>query len=326
MGYRHRARFGGVWTNSAENWEIGAGLEIGSSSGTSANASWNDNGMFESTDVYLDYAYAKHKWDMLSLTLGQHKNPYESSFILWDSDLRPTGATLQLKTDTALFATVGAYNVRSDSRVAATEEQSVASMYAGQIGAKLENEEVSALVALGYYHYDAEVSEYQFGLSNDDYQYQIGDIYGSIGTKIGDVKLSGYGQYAVNFGGDDDQTQLASTAFTGAVNTPAGYDSEDNDQAWVVGIDAGIGKFGFGYAYARIEGDSVPAFFADSDFGDGLPDDAVNAQGHILKASYKITDHLKFGFEADFTELIEDDNVTDDLEVALYQFDLQYKF
>ena len=316
--FRHRVRFGGVWENPAENWEIGAGLEIGSESGTSANASWNKDSAFESTDVYLDYAYARHRLGTATLTLGQQKNPFESGPYVWDSDLRPTGATLQFADNLPVFATIGAYNVRGDTSVTGSNDQSTANMYAAQLGTTLRTEKTRALFALGYYHYDTETSEYVFGQGNDDYQYQLGDLYASLGTDVGQLSLEAFGQYSINFGSDDMATQLGTV--------PPGYDSEDQNTAWALGFGGSIGRFGLEYNYAHIEGDAIPFFFADSDFGDGLPDDAVNAEGHVIKASFKITTHLKLGIEADLTEPIEDSAGTADIDVALYQFDLKYKF
>ncbi len=314
--FRTRFRLGFVWNSEDERWEVAAGLATGGESGTSTNNSWNEDDPFETGDIRLDYAYARHNWQDLSFTVGQQKNPFETTFILWDSDLRPTGASLAYSNGLPVFATVGAYNVSSDSDIDGDGEQETANMYAGQVGLEFGNDRFEGMLAAAYYHYDSNVSEDCFNLG-EDYEYRIGDLYGTLSTKIGDLSLQGYGQLAVNFGADDSATQLTTV--------PAGYEADDENMAWVLGLNAAIGPFNAGYAYAHIEGDSVPFFFVDSDFGDGLPDDAMNAKGHVVTLGYKITKHLKLGLEGDFTQLIENDG-TNDPDVALYQLDLQYKF
>ena len=87
---RMRARFraGMVWKNSSENWEVGAGLTTGGVKGTSTFDTWGEDEFFETGDIRLDYAYGKHTLGPFKLTAGQQKNPFETSWLLWDSDLR----------------------------------------------------------------------------------------------------------------------------------------------------------------------------------------------------------------------------------------------
>ena len=59
--WRSRFRIGGVWKNKKEDWEVGAGLATGGSGATSTNDTWSDDEPFETGDIRLDYAYAKHK-------------------------------------------------------------------------------------------------------------------------------------------------------------------------------------------------------------------------------------------------------------------------
>ncbi|MDD3954527.1 MAG: putative porin [Lentisphaeria bacterium] len=323
--FRHRVRLGGVWTNPAEDWEIGLGLEAGSSDGTSANDSWNQSSVWESGSVYLDYAYAKHTFgdSGLSLTLGQQKNPWTCGMVNFDGDLRPTGATLAWKND-LLFANIGAYNIRGDNSVTGSgSSQDLANMYGGQIGMNWENDDLKALLAFGFFAYDDNTSEYQMG--SDEANYQIGMAYGELGGKIGDVAVKGFAEVAMNFGADDDFSQGA--AYGRAPTDPADYSPESNDLAWMLGVEAKLNRFKAKYAYAHIEGDSVPWFVSDSDFGSGAlrSSRSVNVQGHTFGLTCDISKNFSIGGTVMLTDLIEakDDG---DADGMLYQLDMSYKF
>jgi hypothetical protein len=326
--FRHRVRLGGVWTNSAESWEIGLGLEAGSDSGKSANDSWNKSEVWESGDLFLDYAYAKHTFGEsgLSMILGQQKNPWVHTFVTFDGDLRPTGATLKYDQD-MFFATVGAYNLRGDSNVedSSDGDQSLANMYGGQAGLKYKTDCLNALVAFGFFYYDGETSEYVAHSEGADYNYEVGTAYAEIGGKAGPVGLKAFAEFAMNFGADDAFNSYSYGPYSD--HTPADYTPEDNDMAWVVGLEAKYEKFKASYAYAHIEGDSMPWFVTDSDFGAAVPgkDSSLNVEGHKLGLSYSVTKNCSVGATAFFTSLIEAADGYDD-EGSLYQFDVKYKF
>ncbi len=321
--FRHRARLGGVWTNKEENWEVGIGMEYGSGSGNSANDSWNKGSVWESGDVYLDYAYAKHTFADalagLTLTLGQQKNPFLSSFAMFDGDLRPTGLSLQYSR-AAFFGTLGAYNLRSDTRVSGSSDQSTANMVAAQAGLTWSNERSNAKVALAVYAGDSETSEYTFGESNDDYSFTIAQLYAEAGTTLADaVKAKVYGEFLTNLGVDSDFSQLS-------YQPGANYRSSANDSAWSLGVEFGWQKFKASYAYAHIEGDSVPWFFADSDFGAGLPDGALNAEGHVLSLGYALTKNCELRGTLFLVDPLDTDRGNDGLGVTQTQLDVIYKF
>ena len=325
--FRHRARLGGIWSNTAENWEVGLGMEYGSGSGNSANDSWNKSSTWESGDVYLDYAYAKHKFtdDLagLTLTLGQHKNPFLATFALFDGDLRPTGLTLQYD-KCAFFGTAGAYNLRSDSKVSGSEDESTADLLAAQLGLKWSKDDHHAKVAAGLYAGDSETSEYAFGEGNDDYAFTIAQLYAEAGTKLGgqvDAKL--FGEYLANLGVDDSFTQLS---YAPGASFGQAYDAGANDAAWCLGTEFGWHRFKASYAYARIEGDSVPKFFADSDFGAGLPDGALNSQGHVISLAYALTKNCELRGTLFLVNPLEEDEGNDAMGVSQTQLDVVYKF
>lgn len=328
--FRTRFRLGAIWTNSDESWEVGAGLATGetnhssgASSATSTNDSWGQGGAFESGAIYLDFAYAKHKLGDFTPTFGQHKNPYLTSGIMVDSDIRPTGATLQYA-NSGFFGTVGAYNVRYSGT-----NQTLAYMYGAQLGYGFKTDNLNGKLAIGYYHYDDQVTEVYSGnltaqpftpatvSAKNAYNWHIGDVYGELGGKVGEVGVKGFAQVSKNFGADDQFSQ-AST------NLPVGYSSGGEDMAWIAGLGLSYQGFKASYAYAHVEGDSLPFFIKDADFGSGVS--STNIKGHILKASYNISKNFSLGGTALLYDLIKSDAAGGDRKGNLYQLDLSYKF
>lgn len=304
--WRTRFRLGGVWKNKTESWEAGAGLATGGSSATSTNDTWGEESEFETGDIRLDYAYAKHKLDAFSFTLGQQVNPFESTWLYWDGDVRPTGFTAKYQHDTGVFATLGVYGVRFYKA-----GEDTAMLYAGQVGYDNKIGDVELLVAAGYQHYDGVFSS--ANAPNPDYDFQLGDFYASATIPVGVAKLTPYGQIWCNFGADG----AAGLGQRGGDLKPG-----DEDLGWVLGLDAKIMKmFKLGYAYAVVEADSIFGGLKDADFGTGLSD--TDVKGHKISAFYDVTKNISTGVTAFFYEAAERDNQRD---VDLYQFDVNYKF
>jgi hypothetical protein len=300
--FRTRFRVGGVWKNKTESWEVGAGLATGGTSGTSTNDTWGDAEVFETGDIRLDYAYAKHKVDDFAFTLGQQKNPFVASWLIWDSDLRPTGFTGQFAHDSGFFATAGAYGLEL------VDGDNTAMMYAGQVGYTNKIGGLKLTVAAGYQHYDSVFSSAE--APNPDYDFQIGDLYARADFALDKIKLSPYAQVWTDFGADGDVSQAGGT-----------LDPEDEDLGWVAGIDAKMADFKLGYAYAVVGADSIVEGLKDADFGTGAGD--VDVKGHKIAASYNFTKNVSAAVTAMF---YESDERSIDEEADLYQFDINYKF
>lgn len=313
---RTRFRIGGVWKNKSESWEVGAGLATGSTDATSTNDTWSEASPFETGDIRLDYAYGKHKWNDMSFTAGQHKNPYEHAWVLWDGDVRLAGFTGSYGPDQGFFATAGGYGARYYK--ASSDDYNTAMLYAGQLGFRGKANDLSYTVAAGYHTYDSNfVSEEQKSgdlplVDPDKYELNIGDLYGEVKLPAGPAKLKFYGQVWQNFGadGNDGQGQVGGT-----------LNPEDEDMGWVLGLSAKVNKFKFGYSYAYIEADSLYGPLSDSDFGSGV--NSTDVEGHKIGLAYNFTKNVSFGITGLLYEAIELDNEPD---VELYQFDLKYKF
>jgi hypothetical protein len=306
---RERARFrlGGVWKNKSEAWEAGAGLATGGADGRSTNDTWGEEFAFETGDIRLDYAYAKHKIEDFSFTLGQQVNPFETSWLFWDGDLRPTGLTAQYNSKIGAFATLGGYSVRYYQ----TTTQDTGLLFAGQAGYKNKIGDVKLLAAAGFQYTDGEFNNNE--AKSPKYEFRIGDFYAKAGIPLGVVELSPYAQIWCNFGAD------------GAVGTGqrgGTLDPSEEDLGWILGLDATIQKFvKVGYAYAVVGADSLYGPFVDSDFGTGLSD--TDVKGHRISTSFDITKNISAGATAFFFEAAERKNQR---EVDLYQVDVNYKF
>jgi len=299
---RTRFRLGGTWVNSDENWEVAAGLATGDESSTSTNDTWSEDKFFETGDIRLDYAYAKHKINDFTFTAGQQKNPFKTSWLLWDSDVRPAGFTANYDIK-SFFVTAGGYDVMQYG-------DNFGSLYAGQIGSKLNLGNLKLLLALAYYNYDGVFEDNE--RPNRDYEFEIADLYLSVKFPVDKIKFNLYGQIFNNFGADGDNGE-------GVLGS--NLDPEDESTGWVIGLNSETGKFKCGYSYAEVGADSCVGGLNDADFGSGV--NKTDIKGHKIKIGYKITDHFTLGVTALFYEALELHNQD---EADLYQMDMIYKF
>lgn len=303
---RTRFRIGGVWTNSSENLEVGAGLATGGLDATSTNDTWSESSEFETGDIRLDYAYAKHKAGDLSLIVGQHKNPFKTSWLFWDSDVRPAGLTLQYKNEAGYFITGGGYGLRFYD----SDGDDTAILGAAQVGFENKVNSLSYLAALGYQHHDGLTNDNE--APNTNYEFQIADLYLKLDFPVGDIKLSPYGHTWMNFGADGN----AGTGLVGGTLEP-----DEENIGFVAGVEAKIKQFKAGYAYAIVGADSLYGALKDADFGTGLSE--TDLKGHRISLGYNFTKNISTSVTAMFYEAAERPNED---EVNLYQVDMKYKF
>lgn len=303
---RMRTKFlmGMKWNNPDENWKIAAGLASGGLDGTSTNDTWSEGEIFETGDIRLDYAYAEHKMNNFKLMAGQHKNPYETTWALWDGDMRPAGFSATTDFE-PIFATAGWYQVRY-------ADKDIAQMEALQIGAKMD----LATAALAFYNYH-QVDDY-IEFSNDDrtmdsdYTYQIVDFYTDGKLDAGFAAFSPYAQVFYNMGAEGEAGQSV---------LGGDLDPEEENLGWVIGLDAKIDKMKVGLAYAEIGADSVQQGMKDSDFGGLL--DSTDVKGFKIGLGYALTKHCSLGATAYLYEAMERDL---DQDAQTYHMDMTYKF
>jgi hypothetical protein len=307
---RTRFRLGMKWTNPSENWKIAAGLCTGGTDSTSTNQTWSDDGFFSTPNINLDYAYSEHTLNAFKFIAGQQKNPFKTTWALWDSDVRPAGFTgmVDLK---PIFITAGWYDVLYYSH-------DIAQMEAIQVGANVD----MFTAALAFYNYhdasalinDVIAPAYDLDTSNMDsnYKYQILDLYLNADIKTDMAKFSPHAQVFYNMGakGNDGQS------IQGGDLNP-----EDENVGWLVGVKASIDRFKVGVEYAQVRADSCIPLLKDSDWGDAL--DSTDVEGWKLGLGYQLTKHCEVSATAYLYEAIKRDI---DQKPKTYHFDLSYKF
>ncbi len=357
--FRSRLRAGGIWTNSTEDWEVGAGLATGEKNDDrSTNDTWgHDSYIFEKGNVYLDYAYAKHTWvdpfdadaeylsGPLSLTLGQQRNPLVSTTMMWDSDINPAGFTAQYgdpkgKEYTGAFLTLGAYvlsNLSTGQTIGGANQEDwddSAWLYASQLGYAYKGETFDALGLVGYQQVSStyrNIAAATWANSNSNnpntawggvdsgYEYRVVDAYGEVKTTYAGIEVKPYAHLALNLGADGDKTQARS-------NTAGESEPDSDDFAGMLGFDLKRGKWSLGYGYAYIEADAVFGPARDSDFGEtaGLQD--TDIQGHVLKLGYSPVKNVTLGASLLYLQRINNVVASEADAAQLLQLDAVYKF
>ncbi len=353
---RDRFRLGGVWTNKAEQWEIGAGLATGNdNNGRSTNQDWGMSNTFAHQNVWLDYAYAKHQWELengavLSLSAGQLKdNPQVNTILTWDTDLRPQGAALAYgdwrnKEYSGPFASLGAFEVAylSNGQVinGSSQQDTIDEnvwWIPAQIGYKQVGETGTFMGMVGYqnisnayrnaaawYGTTSQDPNNAFGGDNTGYTYNIGEAYLEYAMPMGGFEVKPYAHAAYNFGASGDQSQ--------GVQLPAD-DAESNDGklGWLLGLDVKRAKWTATYNYCYVGANAVFGPMRDSDFGEtaGLTD--TDIQGHVLRLGYNLTANCNIG--ASYMLLNRIDGGSGNIgsstqadQAQLLQLDLNYKF
>ncbi len=297
---RTRFRLGMRWNNPEENWKIAAGLCTGGLNANSPQATYSNEKTFETGDIRLDYAYAEHKLDNLKFIAGQQKNPFATSFALWDSDVRPAGFTSGVDLN-PVFITAGVYQARYI-------DKDIARMEAVQVSGKTDF--MTAAVAFYNYH---RIDEYILKEGMDkDYTYQIVDFYVSGKIAADPVVLTPYAQVFYNLGAKGEKGQSIQGG---------NLDPEEENIGYVVGMDAKIDRINLGIAWAQIGADSVMQDLKDSNFGKAFG--STDAQGFKLKLKYALTRHFSLSGTAYLCEAKEREL---DQDSRIYQLDMDYKF
>ncbi|PIQ83025.1 MAG: hypothetical protein COV76_00320 [Candidatus Omnitrophica bacterium CG11_big_fil_rev_8_21_14_0_20_64_10] len=262
---RFRLRFG-FKTKPTDNVEVGVRVASGAQEVTSTNQSFTDT--FSNKPLDIDKAYLKYSpFDWMSMTGGKMGIPFENTDLVWDGDVTPEGAALNLTTPEGAewpikpFVNLGAFRVDELSGDAGDP-----GLFGIQGGAEMKVPGLgwSWMPAVAYYDWTGIRGQNTAGITNapsgntrkaagsfrDDFD--VVDVMSQI--KIPEIPVIGkpaklFADYAYNIAAADD------------------------DGAYQFGVSVGkVKKFGdweASYAYKRLESDAVFGAVTDSDFGGG---------------------------------------------------------
>ncbi|MCH2176455.1 MAG: putative porin [Lentisphaeria bacterium] len=331
--FQTRFRLGFKWLNPEKNFEIGAGFITGSENPSTSNNTHSNEYPFQSGDLRLDYAYARHFWDDFSVTVGQAPNPYLTSAILWDPSVRPVGVTVnwrgtevQKGKQEGFYAIAGIYDFAYAPDNDTDNESFITAMQLGW--APIANKDNSLLFTTSAYLYDSAASEANTFVNNNgdrvvpnqdfDYTFSLVDIYVKGRHKFSDeLSASLYTHGVMNVGaGSGDQSVLGGNE-----------QADDHNIAYLLGSQIDLDNFYLKTEYRYIEADSVNSWFQDPVFGSGTGV-GVNAKNNVeglhMTLGYKISSNMNVYFVWMHYKEIEEQ--PDSESIDLYQLNLLYSF
>jgi len=312
LRHRIRARLQ-ITANVHDDVVASIGLASGGDDPVSTNQSLD--GGFSTKDIRLDLAFFTWKPSSargVSVTAGKMKLPFYTpgkTQLIWDSDLRPEGVTVGLKSkpsDVTLSLVMGGYWVDESSSF--RDAALLAAQADVKFGARTSRSFVRA--GGGYFDYarlenhptvfDASDS---FGNStNVDmtymYDYNLLEAFVELGTEMGSTPVVVFGDYVTN------------------------SDPDSNNVGWLIGARIGktkrTGSWEVRYNYRKSEMDALLGVFTDSDFIGG----GTNGQGHKFSMDVQLAKRIKAGG----TAFINESGLTTKTDYNRYQLDVVIKF
>ncbi|MFW6154822.1 MAG: putative porin [Planctomycetota bacterium] len=306
--YRLRLGFSKTWLD--EQLETAFRLASGNlNDPTSTNETFG--GFFNRDEIGIDRAFARFAPTPIpGLTLigGKMKNPLVHTNMVWDSDVNPEGLWGQYRLDrddVSPFVNVG-YWILDEN---ATDHDVTMASY--QVGADVVFDGVTWTIAGTCYDYDDYVDNFPDADGNpvsggalSAGQFHLVTLTNKVRFTAGDLPVAAYVDYVLNCG-DTDATDRF----------------ENEDSGYAAGLALGRrkakGDWSVNYKYAWIEANATVGAFSDSDFG------GVNVHGHVVGATYMLTDSLMLAGQLFRTSPIVAD---DDQARYMVQTDLVWKF
>jgi hypothetical protein len=301
-----------------------------SGSSNSGSKPWETNqtltGDFSNKPIALDQAWIQYrpaclntKVDQLTVITGKFANPFVTTEMLWDPDVRPEGVAeswVHKCTDEfSIFATLGQFFL-DDSQFVNTGGASPTAtpygntaMMAYQLGLRYKiTPDVAWTLAMAYYEYhglqyDTTVGTVANGNSYNassaaangvavgaaDSGMKILDVYSDLTFLVGPNKtpLKFFAQADWNVA---DNAPRSFTIPSGATRGTYEDPYHNQDQAYIFGVTYGQtknkGDWAVGYNYRWVEADAVFSPFTDSAFN------GSDHQGHTLFFSYALAKNV----------------------------------
>lgn len=311
--HRNRIRFRlGLSAKVNDEWKVKARMVTGDDDPVSTNQTLD--GAFTTKDFRLDRAYAQ--WnpecvDGFTMMFGKFGVPFYKpgkTELIFDGDLSVEGiaADKRFVLDDGLKAWATAGSLWVDERSGSNDAMLWGVQ--GGLDAKL-NDNTSLKGGVSYYGYSElkgnAVAIGAFGNNATggtyDEEFELVEVFGELGTKVGDMPVSVFYDYVVN--------------------TADSTGSEDD--GYLVGCKLNKAKkpgtWEFKYNYREIDPDATLGVVTDSDFNGG----GTNGKGHEFGFKYALAKNLFAGISYFLTE---DKITTADDDYRRLQIDLMYKF
>lgn len=289
QGSRGRGRIrlrAGVDTKVTDDVTVGFGLATGSGDPRSTNQTLQDT--FSKKDITIDYAYASYRpHKAITLWGGKFQNPiWRPSDLLWDSDITPEGAGLQVAAPVG-----GSFSLLFNGGAFILDERSADKdplMYTFQPGVNWNFTKNGHLKVMAAYYLFSNVK----GNALDN----------SSGTNtLNAANLLRYDYDAPAFSAEIGFKNPFGVTFVPYVGLFGEYiknpDADRDDTGYIAGVTVGhqslkkLGDWSLEYTYRRLGKDAWLDTFPDSDFLGG----ATNTVGHRVKLGFGLTKNVSLG-------------------------------
>jgi hypothetical protein len=313
--YRYRLRLGaeGEVTDSVK---VGLGFASGGDDPRSTNETLDDT--FETKDVRLDYAFAE--WEMTDWAtvvggkFGRKNYLWNTTDLLWDSDINPEGVSVNLHTDNLFgtaYANVGHWILDEFSTV--SDDPTLTYV---QIGHDFKSGNFFGNVAGTYYSFD-------------NYEDAGGSALGEHSAG-GNTVVGGMFQYDYDSIGLSAELGISEAFMPGKIAAVFGdyikNDDSDEDTGYAVGVKFGDAKvkdahsWQLKFIYAGLEADAFPDIFPDADrFGGG-----TGLKSNEIEFQYAIAKNIILAL--DYYDNERDLEGEGDDEEKILQTDISFKF
>ena len=294
---RHRQRIRariGIFGKVNENIKVGIQVASGSDDPVSTNQTLG--GGASTKPIGIDLAYFEitiKKLPRFRLTAGKMKLPFikpGKSELIWDGDFNPEGGVLSYSTKTGqidLTLTGAALWIEERKE----NKNSYISAVQAVLKAKVNEKKTGLMFGAGFFGYSNTIGYQPFYDSEDSYGNAV--TYGVVDGKTVDVYLNDYELLELFCEVTHDFQDIPVTVIGDFVTNTA---ADSLGTGWLIGLRVGKakkpGSWQFRYIYRKVESESMPGVFTDSDFIGGGTDGKGHELGGVIQLAVNTTLNL----------------------------------
>ncbi len=316
--YRVRARVG-IVAKPADKWEAGIGAASGGSDPRSTNETLDNT--FETSDLRLDYAYAKYSPTKdISIVGGKFKNTiWSTKDLLWDGDINPEGISanfnFKINDNFKVFVTPG-YYILDEYKTSKGDP----SLMFVQPGIDLKAGSVGIKFAATYYNFR--------DVQGNDFSEDTAGLYGAGSNTVNEDGNLVYDYDAIALDaeiGFKMPEQFGVVEYAKVFGQYVDSDAENENTGILYGFKFGskklkkIDSWEVKVNYRKLEKDAWVDFLPDSDFYGG----ATDVKGMEYELKLGLTKNLSFGLDYYHSKPILGNT---DVKQDILQGDLVLKF